>query len=64
MDQRTLKLPENLCRRVEERLLEGGDRTLEQLVVFLLEELAGDTITLDEREEALLEQRLRQLGYL
>ena len=63
-DPVTLELPAALCRQVEERLLADGERSLQELVIFVLEALSGDSVTLDEREEAVLEKRLEQLGYL
>ena len=60
-----LKLPDELCAKLEERFLDGGSgRTLEDLVVLVLEELAADTGDVERREEELLEERLQSLGYL
>jgi hypothetical protein len=59
-----LKLPVELCRKVEKRVLLDASRSLEGLVVALLEELSQDAATLDKTEDSLLEQRLRDLGYL
>ena len=59
-----LKLPLELCRKVETQVLAGTGTEVEELVVDLLEELTRDTTSLDNAEDALLEQRLRDLGYL
>jgi hypothetical protein len=59
-----LKLPAELCRQVETQVLSGTNTSLEDLVVALLEELSNHSTPLDSAEEALLEQRLRDLGYL
>jgi hypothetical protein len=38
---------------------------VDELVVFLLRELVrGDTLDLDQADQAAVEQRLRDLGYL
>jgi len=59
-----LKLPAELCHQVETRVLPGAGKSLEGLVVALLEELSRDSAVLDGAEDSLLEQRLRDLGYL
>lgn len=59
-----LKLPAELCRNVEAQVLSEIDLSLEKLVVALLEELSNRAAVLDSAEDALLEQRLRDLGYL
>ena len=64
MDLKELKLPADLCRRVEERVLAGSEQSLEDLVTSFLEELCGEFSDLDRAEEQRLEQRLKELGYL
>ncbi len=59
-----LKLPLELCQRAEERLLSGSDWSLEDLVVFVLEQLTEGPSEVDRSEEEFLRQRLRSLGYL
>lgn len=59
-----LKLPAELCRKVERRVLSGAGKSVEELVADLLEELSSDAATLDSAEDSLLEKRLRDLGYL
>jgi hypothetical protein len=61
---RTVNLPAALCAAAEEKM---GDSfgSLEELLVFVLRELtSGTAIQADEAEEKLVEERLRQLGYL
>ncbi|MGE5138466.1 MAG: hypothetical protein ACM3JD_03300 [Rudaea sp.] len=61
----TLSLPADLCERVQARYL--GDRfaTLDEFVRYVLEELMrDDAIAFDRQEEEIVEQRLRDLGYL
>lgn len=63
-DSREIKLPEDLCVAAENKF---GSRfgSLDEFVAFLLRELvSGDTVGLDEAERAVVEQRLRDLGYL
>lgn len=61
---RELQLPEDLCVAAENKFGAkfGG---LNQFVEFLLRELvSGDTVELDRAEQAAVEQRLKDLGYL
>jgi len=61
---RQISLPEELCASVEQRF---GKRfqTIDALLEFVLRELLRDDAEkLDEKEKAILEQRLRDLGYL
>ena len=61
---REIKLPEELCVAAENKF---GSRfgSLDELVAFLLRELvSGDTVELDQAEQAAVEQRLKDLGYL
>jgi hypothetical protein len=63
-DSREIKLPEDLCVAAENKF---GSRfgSLDELVTFLLRELvSGDTVELDQAEQAAVEQRLKDLGYL
>jgi hypothetical protein len=63
-DYRTVRLPEDLCRDAETRLA-GRFDGLEALLTFLLKEVVNDEEKkLDEAEEQLIQQRLRDLGYL
>jgi hypothetical protein len=61
---RTVQLPADLCVAAEKKL---GQRfgSLEELLAFVLRDLTRDEAShLDEAEQRLVEQRLRELGYL
>jgi len=63
-ESREIRLPEDLCAAAEAKF---GNRfgSLDELIAFLLRELVrGDTIELDQAEQAAVEQRLKDLGYL
>lgn len=63
-ESRQIRLPEDLCVSAEKKF--GGKfGSLDELVAFLLRELvSGDTLELDRSEQAAVEQRLKDLGYL
>jgi hypothetical protein len=61
---REVRLPEDLCAAAENKF---GSRfeSLDDLVAFVLRELVhGDTVELGKAEQAAVEQRLKDLGYL
>lgn len=61
---RTLSVPEELCRKAEQKFCArfGG---VEELVAALLTELLrDDALALDEREQQIIEERLKGLGYV
>jgi hypothetical protein len=61
---RQVSLPEDLCSAAEELY---GKRfpSLEKLIVFLLEEVTRqDAVRLDQEEQRIIEERLKDLGYL
>lgn len=63
-DFRNVSLPENLCAAAEEKFGQsfGG---LQEFLIFVLRELVNDQAgRMDEEEQRLVEQRLRELGYL
>lgn len=63
-DVRNVSLPENLCAAVEEKFGQsfGG---LQEFLIFVLREMLNDQAgSMDEQEQRLVEQRLRELGYL
>ncbi|MGA9530104.1 MAG: hypothetical protein WBS24_18465 [Terriglobales bacterium] len=61
---RQISLPEELCASAEQRF-SAQFQTLEALLDFVLRELLRDDAEkLDEKEKAILEQRLRDLGYM
>jgi len=63
-DWREIRLPADLCAAAEQRF-GGSFPSVEELVKFLLEELTSkDTIELDRADQAVVEERLRDLGYM
>jgi hypothetical protein len=61
---RDVRLPADLCSDAERRF---GARfgNVEQLLTFLLRELLrDDAAQMDQAEQSVLEQRLRDLGYI
>ncbi len=64
MQYRTLRLPEDLCTEAEKQLT-GRFENLEALLGFLLQELTKDDASkFDQAEEQIIEQRLKDLGYI
>jgi hypothetical protein len=63
-EMRIVRLPADLCAAAEKRY----GRTfanVEELLLFVLRDLASDGVSaLDQAEQRLVEQRLRELGYL
>jgi hypothetical protein len=62
--RRQISLPEDLCASAQQKL---GARfeNLEAFLEYVLRELVrNDAEALDKSEQAVLEQRLRDLGYL
>lgn len=61
---RTVQLPEDLCVGAE-KWLAGRFDNLEGMLTFLLREIVKDDgSTLDQAEQELVQQRLRELGYI
>ena len=61
---RTVTLPAELCAQAEKRFGEKFT-SLEQLLEYVLRDLVrDDTAQADEGEQRMIEQRLRDLGYL
>jgi hypothetical protein len=61
---RDVRLPSELCQAAE---LKFGERfgSLEQFLIFVLQELVRDEATaMDEAETRIIEQRLKDLGYI
>ncbi|HLV85634.1 MAG TPA: hypothetical protein VKV39_01575 [Candidatus Sulfotelmatobacter sp.] len=57
---RSVSLPEDLCAALESRF---GD--VQAFLSFIMREvLRDDALALDKNEERIVEQRLRDLGYL
>ena len=63
-ESREIRLPANLYAAAEEKF--GSTfQTVDDLVVFLLKEvLRRDTIDMDRADQAIVEERLRDLGYI
>ena len=61
---RSVDLPEDLCAAAE-RKFGGKFATIDDLLTFVLRDLLSDRAqTADLEEQRMLEQRLRELGYL
>jgi hypothetical protein len=63
-EMRELRLPADLCESAEKQF---GQRfaTVEELLVFILRDLLNDDAArFDQAEEKLIEDRLRDLGYI
>ncbi len=63
-ETRSISLPAELCEQAEKKF---GERfsSLEQLLEYVLRELVRDAAAhADESEQRMIEQRLRDLGYL
>jgi hypothetical protein len=61
---RTIALPEELCRTTEARFAHrfGG---LEEILTAVLNQLLHDgALKMDEREQQVIEERLKGLGYI
>jgi hypothetical protein len=64
VSQRTIALPADLCIEAE-KWMAGRFGSLEELVTFLLREIVQDEDDkIDQQEEELIQQRLRDLGYI
>lgn len=62
--RRQISLPEELCAAAERKFVPQFEN-LEALLDFVLRELIqDDPESLDQAEQALLEQRMRDLGYI
>lgn len=63
-DVREVSLPAGLCQDAERRFA-ARFGSVEELLVFVLRELVRDEATqMDEAEQRVLEQRLKDLGYI
>ena len=61
---RTLTLPEELCQLAEQKFARRFGN-LNELVTALLNQLVrDDSLRLDEREQRIIEERLKELGYV
>ncbi len=63
-ETRELRLPADLCDAAEKKF-EHEFETLEELLTFILRDLLrDDAVHANEAEQRLVEERLRELGYL
>ena len=63
-DVREVRLPAELCSEAERRFA-ARFGTLEELLVYVLQELLRDKAAqMDEGERQVIEQRLKDLGYI
>ena len=61
---REIQLPADLCAAAEKKFA-GKFHSVDELLAFVLRELiSSDTVELDRAEQAVVEQRLKDLGYL
>jgi dihydroneopterin aldolase len=62
---RELRLPENLCEAAEEMIKGTRFKTVEEFLSFILQELTSrNSGRSEEKERKVIEERLRDLGYL
>jgi hypothetical protein len=63
-EMREVRLPEDLCATAE-RKFKPSFGSLEELLIFVLRDLSSEEASqLDQAEQSLVEQRLKELGYL
>jgi hypothetical protein len=63
-ESREIRLPADLCAAAEEKFGRAFG-SVDELVVFLLRELIrAETVDLDQADQAVVEERLRDLGYI
>jgi hypothetical protein len=61
---REMRLPADLCSAAEKKFA-GAFRSVDELVIFVLQELISkDTSDMDRADQAVVEERLRDLGYI
>lgn len=61
---RNVALPEELCRTVERKFAHRFGRVEEVLTAALEELVRVDAVRMDEKEEQIIEERLKGLGYI
>ena len=63
-ENRSVVLPESLCADAE-KWMQGRFQSLEVLLSFVLQEIVNNGAEkFDEAEEQIVEQRLKELGYI
>ena len=60
---RHLELPEDLCAAAEQKFA-ARFHSVEELLEFVLRDLLQDSAAADENEQRIVEERLRELGYI
>ena len=61
---RDVRLPAGLCAAAEKKFAQKFS-TLEELLTFILQDLLRDeALQLDQAEQRIIEERLRELGYI
>ena len=68
-ESRAVLIPGKLYRLMEQRAMATGFGSVEEYVMFILEEVVGEEaqpeeVTLSEQDEEEVKQRLKALGYL
>ena len=63
-EMREVRLPAELCNAAEEKFA-ARFKSLEELLIFVLRDLAADDAShADRAEQRIIEERLRELGYI
>jgi hypothetical protein len=62
--QRELRIPEDLCVRAEEKFGSRFGNVQDLICLVLRELLRDDALRMDQAEEQIIEERLRDLGYI
>lgn len=63
-EMREVRLPADVCAAAEKKFA-GAFSSVDELLLFMLRDLLQDEAArLDQAEQSLVEQRLRDLGYL
>lgn len=61
---RNILLPEELCLRAEQKFGARFGGLEDLLTTVMIELLRDDAVNLDEREQKIIEERLKGLGYI
>jgi len=63
-EMREVRLPAELCATAEKKFA-GRFNSLEELLIFVLSDLSADDASqADRAEQHIIEERLRELGYI
>ncbi len=63
-EKRTISLPAELCQRIEERVKATGFSSVDEYVIFVLEEVLKEDRGSSKEDDEEVKKRLRALGYL